>query len=67
MEKQIIEHAIIFLSIPMTLQELSKRTAIKEEELLKEFNNKLYLIDESLAIKVRKVLKFLENYSSMIS
>ena len=62
MEKQIIEHANIFLSIPMTLQELSRRTAITEEVLLNEFNNNLYLIDESLALRVKRVLKFLEVY-----
>lgn len=66
MEKQIIEHANIFLSIPMTLHELSMRTDTKKEVLLEEFNDKLYVIDEALAKSVGKVLEFLEIYYGMI-
>lgn len=66
MEKQIIEHANIFLSIPMTLHELSMRTNTKEEVLIEEFSEKLYIIDEALAKSVGKVLEFLEIYYGML-
>lgn len=60
MKEKIIEHAGVFLSVPMTLRELSKRTGTSESVLLKEFNNDLYLIDKSLAIRVGNVLNYLE-------
>lgn len=67
MEKQVIEHANLFLSLPMTLNELSKRTTIKEDDLLKEFNYDLYLIDKALALRVEKVLEYLEKNKQMAS
>lgn len=60
MKKKIIEHASIFLSYPMTLTELSKRTAVKEEELLREFKYELSFVDNHLSSSVQKVLEYLE-------
>lgn len=60
MKKRIIEHASIFMSFPMTLEELAKRTNTTEEILLKEFREELYFIDENMAQNVNKVLNYLK-------
>lgn len=66
MKNKIIEHASIFLSYPMTLTELSKRTAVKEEELLREFKYELSFIDKHLSLSVEKVLEFMEKNNMIV-
>lgn len=54
--------ANIFVSIPMTLNELSKRTGLTEEEALQYFNNDLKTIDYDKYLSVQRILKFLSSH-----
>lgn len=61
---KVIGAADVFISIPMTLEELTKRVGITEGEALQYFNKDLKVIDYKKYLVVQKILKFLENYKA---
>ncbi len=59
---KVMEAASVFISLPMTLEELTKRTDITQNEALQYFNKDLKVIDYKKYLTVQKILKFLDGY-----
>lgn len=58
---RIREHAMTFCSVPMTLEELGRRTGESKETLLYEFREVLHTIDQEYFKTVNNILSWLDN------
>lgn len=61
-KNKVLGVANLFMSTPMTLNELTKRVGITEGEALQYFNKDLKIIDYQTYLSVQKILDFLKNY-----
>lgn len=58
---KIREHAMMFCSVPMTLEELGRRTGESKETLLYEFREVLHKFDQEYFKTVNNILSWLDN------